>query len=592
MIAPIVCNKLTAPPLGDAVFGGYPAVLADRLFQERVNSDFARNVVYRETEDAFRNKIDDQTIVGIWQGEYWGKWIISASRVARYQHNDGLKDFIRQAAHDLLSLQEEDGYLGTYRDPKNVFAPSEEAIRAIGGGSRWNWNLWCRKYTLWGLLEAYMLTGDGAILQGAVRFADQYIRMLDENGIDPQDTGTFYGTATLSILKPMVILYAQTEDRKYLEFAVRLAEMLNDRETNRCPNFLVNAFSGKPLHEWYPDIPSPRWAKAYESMSLMDGLLELYRYTGIALYFDAVKAIWDLLYKYEFNTVQSVGYNDVFANASAMQNALSEPCDAVHWLRMTYELFTLTGDAKYMDVFERTFCNAYLAAIEEDGRWGSRCVRSSTLHYKAPPQAKMKYNHCCVNNLPRGFMNMAQAMVMDAADGVYVNLYTGGSVRLPDGTVTVSGSYLTDGRVRIESTCGRPLFLRIPDWSRTTVIGGSVTKAHGCYVRVDGAEAVDVTFDLNPRVVPFAEAVERLPADDWRYRRYVISDPETEAGMVWERGCTAFKGPVLLAKGGSSAEPMTVCEIGGMKLRDYATAGKYREGDAHDFTVILPLTIG
>ena len=55
--------------------------LTDDLIYHRVNSPEARDIVYRETIEAFRNKLDDtKKVIGIWQGEYWGKWVISAVR--------------------------------------------------------------------------------------------------------------------------------------------------------------------------------------------------------------------------------------------------------------------------------------------------------------------------------------------------------------------------------------------------------------------------------------------------------------------------------------------------------------------------------
>ncbi|MEE0897525.1 MAG: hypothetical protein U0L88_07850, partial [Acutalibacteraceae bacterium] len=72
-----------------------------------------------------------------------------------------LCDFIRNGAEAMMKYQRPDGYLGTYRNSRNFFPPTkEEAIAATGAATMWNWNIWCRKYTLWGMLECYMLLGD------------------------------------------------------------------------------------------------------------------------------------------------------------------------------------------------------------------------------------------------------------------------------------------------------------------------------------------------------------------------------------------------------------------------------------------------
>lgn len=108
-----------------AQFSGHVAELMNQFVYERINSDAGRNEVYREAEDAFLHKIDDESgIIGIWQGEFWGKWIISAAQVCDYSGNAELKDFIHNAALKLITYQDADGYLGTYRNSMMMFAPT------------------------------------------------------------------------------------------------------------------------------------------------------------------------------------------------------------------------------------------------------------------------------------------------------------------------------------------------------------------------------------------------------------------------------------------------------------------------------------
>ena len=128
-------DKLVPPDIGETVLHGEIGDIAERMFFRRINSPEARNTVYRETIDAFRNRLDDaQKVIGIWQGEYWGKWIISASRVARYQHNEELKSFVRSAAWELIALRDPDGCISTYRNTSFFSAaPVDEVMKTLGG---------------------------------------------------------------------------------------------------------------------------------------------------------------------------------------------------------------------------------------------------------------------------------------------------------------------------------------------------------------------------------------------------------------------------------------------------------------------------
>ena len=279
------CRK--SPALEEISLKGQIAEQMELFLEERVCSEFAKNVIYMETEEEFRIRRDDDLPLGVWNGEYWGKWVIGACQVARYKQDANLTEFIRQGAHRVIATADPDGYIGTYKDPENYFACDPEVgMKLFGKPWNWNWNIWCRKYTLWGLLECYELTKDDSILQAAIKTTRQLINMLKRKGTRLGSTGTFNGLPSGSILKPMLILYRLTEDEAFLQFALEIAQDW-ERKDGLIPNLVSNALSGKPVHEWYPESES--WAKAYEMMSDFEGLLELYRVTGEKKYLNAVE---------------------------------------------------------------------------------------------------------------------------------------------------------------------------------------------------------------------------------------------------------------------------------------------------------------
>ncbi|MBQ7649377.1 MAG: glycoside hydrolase family 127 protein, partial [Victivallales bacterium] len=300
---------------GEYRLQGKIAERMETFFQERIFSDFAKTTILGEAENAFRTKMDDEKLVlGIWQGEFWGKWIISAVRAAEYEHDTEMMEFIRKAALRLLTLQQPDGYLGTYRQPDWVVeADPEKTKPIIGSPCKWNWNIWCRKYTFWGLLEVYRATNDQKVLDGARRMADHLIAQLSRLGLKLRQTGTFKGAPSCSILKPMLLLYKFTQDGKYLAFASDIVSEWR-REDNAIPNIVNNALSGRAVHEWYPAPET--WAKAYETMSCFDGLVEYWKVTGDAEILRACEMFHDELKAHELNPMFSVGFNDIFKHAA------------------------------------------------------------------------------------------------------------------------------------------------------------------------------------------------------------------------------------------------------------------------------------
>jgi len=544
MLAYCVNNKISKAPLSQIRLNGYAGRLMDLFFEERIFSDYARDVILRECEDGFVNRIDDHIVegIGFWQGEFWGKWIISACRAVQYSGNEKIRTLIHESARKLIALQDEDGYLGTYKNSANFMAPSAETAKAAGF-PQWNWNIWCRKYTLWGMLEAYELIGDEALLTASVRIADNLLAQLKAAGRHIGETGTFVGMPSCSIMKPMLILYRITGNKTYLDFCLSIADRWEDASVS--PGLIVNALSGKPISEWYPN--SDKWAKAYEMMSCYDGLIELYRVTGTKRYLDAAECFVEIILKFEQNSLFSVGFNDMFMDAARDTSCITEPCDIIHLMRLCYELFTLTGKASYMDAIEAVFCNAFLAGAYKDGKWGARGVRSAGRHLSALVQAEFTKNHCCVNNMPRGFLNAAESCVMLESDAVIVNLYTESEVLLStDGhtvSVSVTGDYLADSAARVHVNFGtsplRNVRLRIPAWTSFAKVranGTEYTPDAGYFtVSADDNQIdIEVEFDNSVRVCmlctdPFQE---QAPV---KKRRFL-----NQGGGTWSVGEDAY----------------------------------------------------
>lgn len=555
-----VRDVLEAPELKNTRVQGPIGAKFDRFMYERCLSDFARGVIVREAREAFAHPDDDvfKAPVGMWKGEFWGKLMISSSRVAQYQDDPEFLAFLRAEAHRLMKFQRADGYLGTYVNPEFVCAGDPQAAKkTMGWACDWCWNLWCRKYTTWGLLMIYKATGDREILTAAERSMTQQIEMLRRMNVKLCDTGTtaMVGMPSCSVLKPLVMLYRETGKPLFLDYAREIVSYW-DRPGNPKPNFFPNAATGRPINEWYPDGLG-KWGKAYEMMSCLDGVLEYYRLTGETRCLDMVKRMQEILWASERNLVESVGYNDQFVGASRHLNGTSEPCDAIHWIRLNFDLYLITGDKRYVDAIEMTYYNAFLAGVFRDGKWGAREVRSHGRHIARFGQSGMRHQHCCVDNMPRTFMDVAQLGVTREADGgaLRVNLYSPSTTSFGDAAVVLTGDYPVEDKVTamVESKVPKTIKFRLPTWSRNTVFrrlpDGEEVRAEGDWYVAQvpvGVTAIQVKFDMTPRL----ENSDRAPSDvrtDYRYGRWRAG--RDSAGLFRTTpAARLFRGPLLLAK--------------------------------------------
>ena len=546
--------------------GGVPAGKMHNFFRARMLDKTAQRDVFGEARSAFRDRDDDEKAVlpdrkmgGIWRGEFWGKLMLGTARVADYLQDPALTKFVKEECHRMIALQDPDGYLGSYADKENVWIP-ESAKPAMRAAYGWNtvWNLWNRKYAIWAMLMAYRTTGDRAILASTERQMDQWIEMMHRLGLPLFVTGQpeKVGLPSMSILKPLLMLYAETGKKTYLDYA---KEMLPDwdRADGACPNFFRNADRADALHTWYPN-PS-RWAKSYEMMSCLDGLLEYTRLTGDVRALETVRKIYDNLLRTELNVLGDVGYVDQFYGAATQPNASTEVCDTIHWIRLSLDLYLMTGDVRYCDAIELAYFNAFLAGVYRDGTWGAFAVRGTACH-ETDRQCGYAYNHCCVNNVPRTFMDMAEGTVTRDRAGVFhVNFYQDATATLDGVAFAISGNYPVGNVVTVKvSDPAAKVVFRTPAWCP----------------KLDVAQPEKgvwrLTFEMNPRLLDGPDTAV-AKKEGWHYARYLCREQPLRSPLRDSYratpAATVMVGPLLLAKsrrtGATETELMDLATVRG-----------------------------
>lgn len=535
------CDVVAGDASADRMrLGGRVGAKAEELFESRLLGWRGRTDYFEETLRAFETHYDDRHPKtadfhsdrpdGFWQGEYWGKTMLSYCALARYSGRADVREIVRARAHELVRrFQRPDGYLATYADPDFV----------VG----WNWNVWSRKYTMWALVEASDLLGDPVLLEAAVRMADHLFAQLKRLDVTLAETGCFVGLPSMSILKPMMLLYERTKERRFLDFA-RSIVADNDREDGRAPNLISNAFGPKPVCAWYPR-PNV-WAKAYELMSVCEGLVEYAKVTGERRPLEAVERIWDKLAADELNALGGVGFHDHFIGARSIPNVITESCDVIHWMRLCRALDEATHQAKYLDAWEFAFLNAFLAGVYRGGAWGSHDVRGhGRRHLTGMFEVGMTYHFCCIDNAARAFCDWADRQVDVTEEGIRVNFFTDFTYSRNGTKIEIRGGFPVSDRVtvRVCDPKRRVVDFRRPGWGGRTPI----------VMKKEGAEwdEYELAFDLRPSV----ERIELLPssAREQRWNSDVIFEmtghnPEMRGFARKTAGVRIRRGPLVLAK--------------------------------------------
>ena len=466
---------------------------------------------------------------GWWQTEFWGKWMHSAVPYAAYLssaqgsdnrrpgalHASPLGDKIERGIDRILSSQEPCGYIGNYPD----------ALRCGEG-----WDVWGMKYTLMGLLHYY----DMAARQRAARALDAAKRLCDyviaeigpggRRGRELWQTGNWSGYASSSILEPVVWLYNRTKDAKYLDFATFIVRGMTEPESG--PRLVDLALKGVSVadrngygnkaeaHGGYV-MKHNRW-KSYEMMSCYQGMLDYADAKGDApadLRKAAVMTGEDIV-KEEINLAGGCACSEAWYHGAKKQHLpylrLQETCVTTTWLRFCQKLLEVTGDPKWADQIERTFYNAYLAAMKTDGSEFAGYTPLSGNRWHGQHHCYM-HTDCCTANGPRGFLCFLKDLFRVRGGVAEFNFYASALVKgeLPGGRKVAFDMYSlyprSDSARIVSHTEGSvPVRFRIPGWSAKTSVSLNGKQLDGVkpgsYFTIDRdwrlGDIVNIRFDM------------------------------------------------------------------------------------------------
>lgn len=384
-----------------------------------------------------------------WIGEHVGKWLHAASLTYENDHDVQLGDKLKRVAKGLMATQEADGYLGTYEPGKRF---------TLLPGS--DWDVWSHKYCLIGLMAYFDATGDPEAMKTCRRAADLLVMTFRDGGVRFQDAGTHMGMAATSVLEPIVQLYERTHDPRYLAFARQIVASYDQPNASHLISDLVS----------HRAVDQAANGKAYEMLSNLVGLVELYRATGDPKILEPVQIAWDDIVKHRLYLTGTGSVGEHWTHDDVLPNdaATGETCVTVTWMQLNLQLLRLTGNSKYADQLERSIYNHLLGAQQADG--AAWCYYMP-LNGRRSPSPEIT---CCASSGPRGVSLLTTFAYTTREDGVDINLYGNSNF---DGRCQLrqESEYPVspDVKLTIESNSATELTLRmrIPNW----VNGASAT---------------------------------------------------------------------------------------------------------------------
>ena len=361
----------------------------------------------------------ERTETDLWQTEFWGKYMHSAVPFWKATGCARLKARIDAGVANVISAQLPNGYIGNYREDR----------RSPEGG----WDVWGIKYTMLGLLHYYDATMSNEALAACRRLCDYLVESVGPGAKRTiAQTGNYSGQPSCSCLEPVVWLYKRTKEQKYLDFASFIVKEMTEREDG--PRLLDLAQKGVPVAERsarpkgdsiWGGVRTNR-GKAYEMMSCYQGLIEYWEVTGRKDLLDAAIASARQIAAEEINLAGSgASYEHWYHGAKHQHEPFphtQETCVTITWMRLCEKLLAVTGDSFWADQFEKTFYNAYLAALGLDGRLFAVYTPLDGTRSEGQIHCRMHTN-CCNANGPRGFLSFLRSLVQAKGDDVFFNYF-------------------------------------------------------------------------------------------------------------------------------------------------------------------------
>lgn len=397
------------------------------------------------------------------------KVLEGASYSLAVQPDPALQDYLDELITKIGQAQEPDGYLYTARtiDPQHPHDWS--------GPQRWlkdpdeSHELYDAGHLFEAAAAHYQATGQTNLLFIAIKEANLLCKTF---GPDKLHIWPGHEIVEMGLAK----LYRVTGDVRYLNLARFFLE--------------VRGPGGDQYHQSLIKPVDQREAvgHAVRAGYLYSGMADVAALTGDKRYLTAIDAIWqDVVGKklYVTGGIGALGAGEAFGPDYFLPNmsAYCETCAAVANAYWNERLFLLHGDAKYIDVLERTLYNGLLSGVSLDGKgfFYANPLESNGQHARSPWFGVA----CCPGNITRFMPSIPGYVYAQQGDSLYVNLFVAGTaeIKLDNGTqvqLTQGTRYPWGGNVRLAVSPAKKarftIKMRIPGWARDEAVPGDLYR--------------------------------------------------------------------------------------------------------------------
>lgn len=234
---------------------------------------------------------------------------------------------------------------------------------------------------------------------------------------------------------------------------------------------LVLKGGANALNNRHANTTIPKFLGALKRYIALDGKTVNGERVDASRYLEYAEAFWDMVITHHTYITggnsewEHFGADDVLDKERT--NCNCETCNSYNMLKLSRELYKITGDSKYMDFYEGTYYNSILSSQNPETGMTTYFQPMATGYFKV---YSSPFDHfwCCTGSGMESFTKLGDTIYMHSDNTLYVNMYQSSILRWDEMNVKITQeSSIPDGDTSvftIEGSGALDLRFRIPDW--------------------------------------------------------------------------------------------------------------------------------
>lgn len=234
-------------------------------------------------------------------------------------------------------------------------------------------------------------------------------------------------------------------------------------------------------------------------------------------YLETCKTFWDMVIQHHSYVTggnsewEHFGLPDILDSERTEANC--ETCNTYNMLKLTRELFQITGDKKYADFYENTYINAILSSQNPQTGMTTYFQPMATGYFKVYSKP-FEHFWCCTGTGMENFTKLNDSLYFYEDNRLFINLYLSSSlnwtkqqVKLTQQT-DIPNSNSAYFQILTDHTATLTLCFRIPDWSNDIRIkinnafsNFDVANGYACIHRSwNDTDTIEIHFTIEAKI--------------------------------------------------------------------------------------------